>query len=120
MNKFAGWLLAVSALSLIVSVTSTLVSLFALRASREIAMHTATFQLHRFADEMSARNPQLLELHGITLEELAEEGVSAEELFYVYYSFCSGPVKSIIVFKSLERLSCPIFVRIFCAARECD
>jgi hypothetical protein len=82
--------LVLSSLSLIVSVVSVVVALKSVRATRHIAMHTTTYHLHRFADEMCKTNPALLELHGITAADLQKDGVTADEVNYVTASFEAG------------------------------
>ncbi len=76
----------VALFALFISVVSTGISLWTLRAQINISKNSAFFEQKENAEAMFADYPGLLHLHNISDEMLAQHGLSPYELVYIVQS----------------------------------
>ena len=76
--------------SAVVAIVAAVVAYRALTEERRITKWTTSYSRLREAEQMLAVNPSLLELHGVTVELLKENDVTAEEVVYLLLSFRAG------------------------------
>jgi hypothetical protein len=78
--------------SALVSLLSAFIAYSAVRSQRNVAKHTANLtRLNRAAD-LIPNSPKLLEFHGISLEDLHDDGISETEMVYLLYLFEAGDI----------------------------
>ena len=76
--------------SALVSLTSAMIAFSAVRSQRNVAKHSANLDRLNRAAELIPSQPDLLEFHGISLDDLREDGISETELLYLLNLFEAG------------------------------
>jgi len=94
--------LIVAGAAFLLSSISLLVATRLYLFTKRVALHATALQLHNFADQFCTQNPELYQLHGISLDELKADGISAAELSYVIHSFDAGDA-----YHRIENERCP-------------
>ena len=75
-----------------VSITSALIALYAVKGQLNMAKHTANLARINKAAELIPGSPELLELHGISLDDLRKDKITEKDVLYLLYLFEAGEI----------------------------
>ncbi len=90
MNALEIATLSISLLAAVAAAWAALVARKTLHTQRHMQSWSVSYQILLAANNILATDPSLIELHGISPEELAKHGVTAKEVAYVNLHLDSG------------------------------
>ena len=83
--------------SLILSILAFTISIFIWKSNKSASRQIQHYNLVTQADQMFAKNRQLLRFHGINPDTIEEEyGITPDELSYLLLSFNSGSLSNLL------------------------
>lgn len=80
----------ISIFSAILALLATFVSVWTLFETRRVSKLIVNLEMLEFGNEILLENPEVLRLHGITIENLKECGLTIQDFMYLLNSLYAG------------------------------